>query len=151
SGPITMPWGNWAGTNGAFLAGYSPSGANLWAVGMGQNGDSGAAIAFDGNGHLSMTGSIGGPVDFMHTYIPTYGTGLAAFSVSGSAAPVYQWSNSGSSGDAICFDSLGHVEVGGYFTGTVSFCGAAGSASGAQCSATTGLNFPSAFIVQYNK
>jgi hypothetical protein len=103
---------------GVFIAAYGPTGNYLWARGYGASGDSGMAIAVDGNGNLALTGQFTSALNFGNGSM--YGSGwfIADFTVSGNLPPVVRWSkhaNSTSYGSGLAYDSLGHLLMTGCF------------------------------------
>jgi hypothetical protein len=145
-------------SGGLFIAGYDPSGNYLWAKVSGGGTDSGNAVAIDSNGNLVFTGIARYSIDFGTWPQDPWliGNGAvdyfaAAFTISGNSAPVYRWtkfSGAGtaatgtSTGQAVAFDSLGHVLTAGCFLGTADFGG---------ISATAPASTQAGFVAQYTK
>ena len=136
-----------------FLAAYNSGGTCLWVTPY-QTLDSfssgwGGAVTVDVDGTIGLTGQIKGGV-LMAPNQPLSGGGdvnlmIATFSTSGNNPPVYRWGRAfpggQSGGNAVAFDSLGHVLTAGYFKLTKDFGGIT----------ATGQALGSSFTSQYNK
>lgn len=126
-----------ANTAGLYMAGYDSTGSYLWHKTLGSgtagNFDRGNAIRIDSTGKLLLTGLKGTPwfINGM-TQFPS-GYVLMSFTVSGNAAPVFQWIKLpgpqssitlNSEGLAVSRDSGGSPIAGGTFgTGTLDLGG----------------------------
>jgi len=110
-----------------FLAAYDPSGNFLWVKAWGGDlpggTDCGMALRIDASGHLALTGYFSSWMDFNLDGLedaPGSGYFLATFNLSGNAQPVFQWAKrslTGSGiGNAITFDTTGHVLTAGSWT-----------------------------------
>ena len=146
-GPISSG----AGTGAIFLAAYDPSGTNLWTVkggGSSSSGpDIGMAVKVDGVGNLALTGAHYSPLSFGGSWMFGHGYFLEVFTISGNTPPSSDWSQhsgntgAGGGGNALAFDTTGHLLTGGWFSGITDFGGGPVTAS----SAANG------FLVQYMK
>ena len=140
------------GSGGIFLAAYDPSGNYLWAKTTGSSGDSGAAVAIDGNGNLAVTGRAASAIYFGGSQ-SLFGNGqancfIASFTISGNTAPIYRWTkyfgtttDGASAGNAVGLDPAGDVLAGGLFMSTIDFGGVSATAAMA--------GYSSAFAVKY--
>lgn len=141
---------NDTGNNGGiFIAGFSPSGVNLWTKSTGGGGDAGFGVGFHTNGNRlavtakSYTVNFGTWPDF-----PTlFGCGycVAEYNVTGNSMPICRWQKNAttcqsSSGTSVAFDGLNHLMVGGWFQGNANFDGITASAN---------QLVPSTFVIQY--
>lgn len=84
-----------ANTAGLYIAGYDSTGAYLWHKTLGSgtagNFDRGNAVRIDSTGKLLLTGLKGTPWFINGTTQFPSGYVLMSFTVSGTAAPVFQW------------------------------------------------------------
>jgi hypothetical protein len=126
-----------AGNGDVFVAKYSPDGTHLWSKRFGgAGGETGYAVAVDGNGDVVVTGSFTGTVDFGGGGLVSAGSSDIFVAKYSGMDGSYLWSKrfgstTNDEGRAVAVDSGGNVVVTGGFSGTVNFGGTDLTSAGA--------------------
>ncbi|MBK7338438.1 MAG: SBBP repeat-containing protein [Saprospirales bacterium] len=118
------------GSNEAFIAKYSSSGAYLWAKAMGGTGlDLGISIAVEANGNVHVTGTFNGTADFdpsgaTANLVSSGFTDIFIAKYDGSGNYLWAKAIGGTSSDVVnslAVDGSGNVHIAGNLTGTIDF------------------------------